>query len=540
MHIEQITLNSSNKFLTDYFNHHSELMEHYDYEPYADNVFKQRVNDLKERDFEREKLSGVLEKLNKRWGASQKTFDNINRLRKSDSVVVIGGQQAGLLGGPLYTIHKIISILHLAKEQEKKLNIPVIPVFWIAGEDHDYDEVNHIFLPDELKLEKLTWKDKYNEKTSVSERKLKSTEGINWLNSVFSKLDETCHSKDLYQKIRDIMEQSDTIVDFFAKFMHELFRETGIVFIDSGDYLVRRLENKYFKELIEKQADYSKEVFHYLQRMRKKGYNVSVDVDKDDGHIFYHQNKQRILLKRDGDYWVGKNDECRISHVDLLEVAIRQPELLSNNVVSRPVMQEKLFPTLAFFGGPSEVAYWSILKPAFSALEMKMPPVLPRISITIIERRLQKIMSHYAIGVKEAISEGIMETKQNWLISQSVPPLDMLSDQVKQMVTTAHKPLAVQAKEIKADVGKYAEKNLQYILEHVEQLTNRMEKELHMKYSKELADLESVAIHLHPYDGLQERIWNVIYYLNKYGYSFMQNIINQEYEINRNHQAFYL
>ncbi len=145
MHIEPIRLNSNNKFLQDYKKQSDELMKYFDYLPYDKDVYTQRVQDLKERTFDRDGLANVLKTLNKRWNGSNATFQNIEMLKNEESVVVIGGQQAGLLSGPLYTIHKIISIIQFAKEQEQKLNIPVIPVFWIAGEDHDYDEVNHVF-----------------------------------------------------------------------------------------------------------------------------------------------------------------------------------------------------------------------------------------------------------------------------------------------------------------------------------------------------------------------------------------------------------
>src|SRR5699024_11029072 len=89
----------------------------------------------------------ALEEMNEQWHAPQATFRNIERLKDSNSVVVIGGQQAGMLTGPLYTIHKIISIIQFAKQKEAELNVPVIPLFWIAGEHHDFEEINHIIVP---------------------------------------------------------------------------------------------------------------------------------------------------------------------------------------------------------------------------------------------------------------------------------------------------------------------------------------------------------------------------------------------------------
>src|SRR5699024_1311734 len=131
-------------------NNEERIFQYFDYTPFND--YEQRVRDLNHRVFNRERLADVLHIVNKQWGAPQSTHDNIEQLRKENSVVVIGGQQAGLMTGPLYTINKIISIIQFAKQQEALLQIPVIPVFWIAGEDHDYDEINHVFLLEESEI----------------------------------------------------------------------------------------------------------------------------------------------------------------------------------------------------------------------------------------------------------------------------------------------------------------------------------------------------------------------------------------------------
>lgn len=145
-------MGSQNKLISDYRLGKQEIMDFFDYIPSGD--LETRVKELRERTFQRESLQEVLHKLNKAWDAPNSTLHNINRFSNKDSVVVIAGQQAGLLTGPMYTINKVISILQLAKQQEEELNIPVIPVFWIAGEDHDFDEINHIFMQEKSRLKK--------------------------------------------------------------------------------------------------------------------------------------------------------------------------------------------------------------------------------------------------------------------------------------------------------------------------------------------------------------------------------------------------
>src|SRR5690625_7792273 len=132
MRIDTVNLKNKSKLISDYRKNVHQIMSYFDYSPYND--YEKRVNDLKKRTFKREQLAEVLYKMNDKWDAPHATYKNIERLTDDQSVVVIGGQQAGLLTGPLYTINKIISIIQFAKHQERELNITVIPVFWIAGD----------------------------------------------------------------------------------------------------------------------------------------------------------------------------------------------------------------------------------------------------------------------------------------------------------------------------------------------------------------------------------------------------------------------
>src|SRR5690606_19978459 len=115
-----------------------------------------------------------------------------------------------------------------------------------------------------------------------------------------------------------------------------------------------------------------------IEQLKESGYDVNLDLGENCGHLFYHGNNSRVLLTRDASgEWVGKQNEVSLSTEQLLEIAKNRPELLSNNVVTRPLMQECLFPSIAFIGGPGEVAYWAALKGVFQMMDMTMPPVVP-------------------------------------------------------------------------------------------------------------------------------------------------------------------
>src|SRR5690625_2660111 len=163
MRIEPVTIKAANKFVQEYRQNEERARSYFDFAPFGEE--KRRLQDVKQRVFKRAPLVRILKEMNEAWGAPKETISQIERLKDDESVVVIGGQQAGLLTGPLYSIHKVISILTYAREQEKRLGVPVVPVFWIAGEDHNFAEINHIFIDRKGTLEKHTVAHKYTRKS---------------------------------------------------------------------------------------------------------------------------------------------------------------------------------------------------------------------------------------------------------------------------------------------------------------------------------------------------------------------------------------
>src|SRR5699024_5218226 len=143
---------------------------------------------------------------------------------------------------------------------------------WIAGEDHDYDEINHVFYMDDDKIEKHVLGQEVNEKHSVSAIKIDGNYANKWLDELFIQLKETTYTKELYGMIKICLEQSTTYVDFFARLIFQLFEEEGLVLIDSGSPEIRKLESEYFIQLIDKQPNIAKGVYQTYQQLSQLGY----------------------------------------------------------------------------------------------------------------------------------------------------------------------------------------------------------------------------------------------------------------------------
>ncbi|MEN2766548.1 bacillithiol biosynthesis cysteine-adding enzyme BshC [Ornithinibacillus xuwenensis] len=537
MRIEPVHIEKQNNLVRDYRNQKKMVTQYFDY---GIMDFEKRVQELTNRTFKRQQVAEVLTRLNKAWGAPSSTFENIERLKSEDSVVVIGGQQAGLLTGPLYSINKIISIIQLAKQQEKQLGIPVIPVFWIAGEDHDFEEINHIFIHQDSRMKKYKVQQRILDKRSVSEIDLNRDDIDEWVDIILKQMPETQYTKDIRRTILSCLENATSYVDFFANFIFKLFQEEGLVLMDSGNEFVRRLENDYFTQMITKREEISSGVFTAHKELHEAGYAISLDVSPHDGNLFYHKDQERILLMINSEgNWVGKQNEICLTTEELISIAEHSPEVLSNNVVTRPLMQDLVFPTLAFIGGPGEISYWSVLKPAFHALNMKMPPVVPRLSFTYVERKIHKLLQRYEITPTEAINGGVLQRRKAWFKKKINPPIEETVTDIKAVIENAHKPLRDIATTIRADLGDLAEKNLGYLIRDIEFLEKRITKALEQRFEKELSEFDLLENTLHP-NGLQERMWNPLPFLNDYGLDFFNEINGAVCSFDEDHYIVYI
>lgn len=538
MRFEPIPIKQNNPLMEDYLNNNDRLEEFLDYPTLNIN---ERLLDLKNQTYDRNALTSVLEKMNNEWEAPTASLKNISRLKQSDSVVVIGGQQAGLLTGPLYTINKVISLIQYSRKQEKKLGIPVIPVFWVAGEDHDFAEINHVNMLSENRMKKMPIGQHVQEGMPVGDIKIEQGRTAEWLKKLFLLLPETVHTKSIYKQLLKILEASETYVDFFAQLIFWLFPTEGIVLINSSDPRLRAIESKHFTTLINAQEDIAQTIYHTLARLKRHGYSIDVQAEKDDAHLFYHLNNSRTLLKRSKEgQWIGKQDELVLTTEQMLQIASAEPHLLSNNVMTRPIMQELLFPTLAFIGGPGEISYWMLLRDTFQTLNMKIPPLVPRLSFTYIDRKLESSLENFDLTVNQVINHGVYQSKMNYLTSCQPAPFDKIFTEFKETIKQIHEPLKDTAYQIRHDIGQFADRNLFHLHATVDQLEGRMKRAIEEEQDQAIHNFDLLQNHLRPNHSLQERIWCILPLLNQYNTSFITKLAAEQCSINDNHFAVYL
>ncbi|PEX91287.1 bacillithiol biosynthesis cysteine-adding enzyme BshC [Bacillus cereus] len=525
--------------VADYMNGKKEIQSCFDY-MLTEDAFKQRVHDLREREFFRQDLVAHLLEYNTKLQAGESTIRNVKALGDENTYVVIAGQQAGLLTGPLYTIHKIISILQLAKEKEESLGVRVVPVFWIAGEDHDMDEINHTFVTKNEKIKKTIFHDRNQKKASASESELSVEDCRKWIEDIFKTYPETNFTKDVLRFVDDALNKSNTYVDFFAYLITKMFAKSGLILVDSHHPELRKLEVPFFKRIISKYNEVQEGLHNQQEVIKELGYKPIIETKSNAVHIFMEIDNERVLLEDIQGKFVGKDGAHSFSYEELIEEIEKSPERFSNNVVTRPLMQEYVFPTLAFIGGPGELAYWSELQQVFHTVGFQMPPVVPRLTITYVERAITTDLTDLQLQESEPFLNNIDKLRENWLSNQIEEPIDDRFTEAKQEIIAIHTSLQQFVKKIDPGLSAFAGKNELKINEQIELLERMLKRNVEKKHEVQLNKFRRIQFALRPLGAPQERVWNVCYYLNQFGLDFVDRVMGNSFSWDGKHHVIKL
>ncbi|WP_202076947.1 bacillithiol biosynthesis cysteine-adding enzyme BshC [Caldalkalibacillus salinus] len=539
LHVKEHSIDQLTSFGTDYIHHFDRVAPFFHYHPFAEDSYRQRVEELRQQNFPRKGLADVIRSFHQKWGIHPNVEENLRKLEDSQSVVVIGGQQAGLLLGPLYTLHKVISILTLARQQEKELGIPVVPVFWIAGEDHDYHEINHVFVPGQNEnVTKLSLSESEQSRTSMSYLSLPKDEVRAWLNQFFESQPETEFSHELKDLLLSNMEQSTTFVDYFASLLHHLFQDYGLLMIDSADEALRTLETEMFKQVIERYEEIDGHVRQGISDVMDRGYQPQVQLGEYPALLFVQDQEGRLLLEKIEDGFQAKVGGLHLSKDELLKMAENEPQRLSHNVVTRPLMQEMLFPTLAFVAGPGETSYWALYKGMFESFGKKMPVLAPRMSMTLIEKPIAKILSKREMPV-DTVFGHMDRFRQQWLKEQDHLQLETTFTQLRENIHQAYEPV-LQKLENVPGMDALGSKNIEKVLTQVDYLEKRSVASLKSQHDVALRQFDKVEQSLFPLGKLQERTHNPFTFFNKHGMVLVKHLLDLPLEANGQHKLIYI
>lgn len=378
-------------------------------------AWNERLDWLKGRSWPgRQELARALADHQMRLGAGGPSVRNARLIGEEGTVAVVSGQQVGLLTGPLYTIYKAVTVLQLARKAQEDLGVPVVPVFWAASDDHDFDEVNSVFVQDtegEVRNLKLSWRPA----TADSLGYVPLPPDVRSLvGEMEALLRGRWEAREVSMRVLADAERSSTISEWFQRLMARLFRETGLVILDPCLMEIKRQMGPVLHQALLHSSSVTLELEAAEEGLRKRGFVPGLEPDRSQGHLFYRYRGHRLGLVWTEDEGLtdrGGRLEEPLSVKEVARLLRETPEDFSPNAALRPVCQEHLLPVLAHVSGPGEVAYLCQMREVFTLFDHQMPIIYPRLSATLVEEQQEDILIQKSLeagDIPGALSERLI------------------------------------------------------------------------------------------------------------------------------------
>lgn len=493
MQVHRIPLADTNaftNFFTDYIERKEQLKPFYGLFPEPKN-FREQIK-AKESFPNRDVLHSALIKQYGNLKITDAVSKNIALLKNSKTFTITTGHQLNIFTGPLFFIYKIVAVINGCKELKKLYpEYNFVPVFWMASEDHDYEEIKSF----KLYGKKYSWETKQTGAVG----KFNPKDIPAQLNSIPGNIDIF---KEAYSK-------SATLADACRYYVNALFGDEGLVIIDGDDVSLKSL----FKPVI--REDVLNNGPKYLVEEKNKkltdlGYHVQVFVR--DINFFFLDKGVRARIEKTNDGFDVVDTNIRFTQKEIENLIESNPEKFSPNVILRPVYQEVILPNLAYVGGPAEMIYWLQLKGIFDHLKLPFPILLPRCFALYIEKQHLDKWSKTKLEIADLFKEKnylfnhwvLKNTHHNLTLGSELKDLDTMMSDIRE-----------RASKIDSTLGPLVAAETTRMTKSVEKVERKMLKAEKRLHKEKLGQIEAVKDALFPNGGLQERTDNFLNFYQK-------------------------
>lgn len=428
--------------------------------------------------------------------ASKTVFENIQKLN-TVAVSITTGHQLCIYGGPLFFFHKILSAVALSRKL-KESGIEAVPVYWMASEDHDFEEINHVFINNE----KVSWE--IDAKGPVGRLMLNQLSGFKQKLSVLFSNDPL--KKEMLAKLDAIYAQNKNLAEATRDFVYSVFGELGVVVIDADDSRLKSQFKPIIKRELEEQFS-NKALEKSNKKLAELGYDLQVEGREINLFYMLDGYRERLVKTESGfatadgiHSWEGR---------ELLAEVDEHPQRFSPNVVLRPVYQEAILPNATYIGGPGELSYWLQLKPLFDAVNCFYPTALLRDMVLISTEKTQKRLSQLDLNYADARLNYDDLLK---LVVRKEGSHEHIVDQSIGEIATSLDGLLTKLEKLNANLKVSGETEKKRILKRLTFLQKKVLR--HDKKNAEIAStrIEEVKNALFPFDKPQERVHNWLVY----------------------------
>ncbi len=529
MNIPYASLPGYNGLYIDYVHHFDKVRAFYEFPFDNEGIFNSITS--KKESYNNSAISRIevcesLKTQNKFFNSGESAFLNIEFLKEPDTFAVVTGQQIGMLTGNLYTIIKALNAVDLSKSLSLKYpEFKFVPVFWLEADDHDFQEINNINI---LNKEGHPVNISYLQKGIEKERYLTPTgkivldEYINTFSQTLKdNLVQTEFTEQLFYLINRSYKEGIDLVTAFARFFNYILGDTGLIFCNPTDREIKKIMTPVFEKELNTFPATCELVVNKSAEMELK---YEPQVKPRSINLFYTYNDNRHLIEMKDDKFSLRNTRQKFEKEELFNLLVSNPENFSPNVILRPICQDYLLPTIAYVGGPSEVAYFGQFRDVYDFYGLKMPVIFPRTSVTVLEGKVESFLEKYDISFDELFDEEIVSKKLLGKVNEiNVEEIfTNFTDELNALIYTYGNELdKVDRNLVQALKNKY-DKFIENIGFLKPKFVDSQMKQNDTTGKKLASVLESV----YPQETLQERYFNIAYYLNKYGFDFIRELSN--------------
>lgn len=509
--------------VADYLDNHPLVADFYNGDFRDSGTFVKRSEDVRARALPLEEVTAVLRAQNQRYGCGSHTLDNLDLLKSGRACAVVTGQQAGLFSGPLYTLYKALTTIKLAARLNRTCDGCYVPVFWLASDDHDFREVNHIrFVDRSNELRSL----EYTGHPADARVPMHRVRLNGQISELLHALDESTHPSDFKQnvlrRLSEAYRPERSFSDAFGAWLMALCKAFGVILIDASDRRLKALGGSVFGKEIAEGSPSTQRALMASTELEKRGYPVQVPLHEGLLNLFFVEQERLTLKTRDSGFRIRGTDRV-LRAAELQALLKERPEVFSPNVLLRPIYQDVLLPTVAYVAGPSEISYYAQMKGIYEAFDLPMPIIYPRKSLTLLEGKIEKVLDKYDLSVPDFWGD------VEGLITQIVR--SQLPESLEKRIENAGLCVGKNLQTLQEVVGEFdptltdtVEKTKNKMLQQMESL----EKKILQAYKKQDdvigQQIRKAGRHLYPDHALQERVLNVVPFLFKYDFELIERL----------------
>ena len=481
-------------------------------------------------------LCDLLEQQNRAFGAAEPVYENIARLR-SGAGAVVTGQQVTLFGGPLFTILKAATVIRKAKDASISGN-PQVPIFWLATEDHDLAEADHVTFPDRHELKTLRLATEH-----VNAAVGGVTMGKN-VEDLLAQASEILGPGPVLDQLAACYRPGQTMGQAFGQWIARTFAAQGLVVVDASSRAFHALGSDVLRQAIVRADELRVALTDRDQQLAAAGYHSQVLVPQLSSLLFLFDKESgaRVPLRRtaDGGWHAARQP---YSTAELLAILDAEPERLSPNALLRPVFQDSILPTAAYVGGPSEVAYFAQSQVLYERILGRTTPVLPRLSATLIEPAIAGLLARHEVSLPDVIQSALKDplelAQRLGARAISVTGKRKLAA-AGQALDTELSALATYLHSLDPGLGRAADvssSKMRYQMNRMRRLAANYELRREQTLGR---DAGLIALNLFPDRHPQERVLGAAWFLSRYGEGLPELLVEQAGQQCPGHKAIWL